>query len=190
MGHTIVRRDTLLWSGSLPEPKTNYFLNGDSKVEFNATIKLKLERLLLQQQINKTAYVEEVLLEARRKIKELEIKVNNTQGSATIEILKDIIKQTARNATLLLEREREIANATITQLLKENEDLKIRSKEVAVSIIAEVDKNATLILQEEMRIASENLEQLQNEYDELKTTCDQKDAEITKIESCCEKKIC
>lgn len=177
-------------SESLPEPKPGYFLNGDSKVEFNATIKLQLERRLLQQQIKKTELAENALFEARRKVKELEIEVNKTQGLATIEILKDIIRQTAINATLLLQKERAVANATITQLQKENEDLKIRSKEVAVSIVSELDKNATLVLQAEKKIASEKLELLQKQYDELKEKCDQKDAEITKIESCCEKRTC
>ena len=82
-----------------------------------------------------------------------------------IEILNNLINQTEHNATLLVEKEEEIASVIITKLQIENEELK-RNQTVKPESVE--DKNKILLLQTEKKIVEDKTKQLQMQMDELK----------------------
>lgn len=104
------------------------------------------------------------------KIEELKKQIAEKKRLATlardeIEILNNLINQTEHNATLLVEKEEEIASVIITKLQIENKELK---RNQTVKPESEEDKKKILLLQTERKIVEDKTKQLKMQMGELK----------------------
>ena len=92
----------------------DFFSDGCSKSEYEASIKIKLQNLLLENEKNKTEYIENQLSLRKSKLAK---KMNLTFPSyGELKKLKQIFAAKLNNFTYQLESQQKLANQTIDQL--------------------------------------------------------------------------
>lgn len=127
----------------------------------------------------KSKTIDKFLEDDNVKIAELKNQIEKKRLTlARIENLRIKVKQTEKKATFLAEMEENNANALITKLRQENDELK-KNKDV-VNTQSVKDQNKIVLLQTEKKIVEDKIKQLEIQKNELKIRSDQvsKDSEF------------
>lgn len=153
----------------------DFFSDGCSKSEYEASIKIKLQNLLLENEKNKTEYIENQLSLRKGKLAK---KMNLTfPFYGELKKLKQIFAAKLNNFTYQLESQQKLANQTIDQLNSDkSSQIKLNAlnveftslKEAIARIVVQIETNNVKIrsMDEEAKAAQNSGDTYQTQYNE------------------------
>ena len=123
----------------------DFFSDGCSKSEYEASIKIKLQNLLLENEKNKTEYIENQLSLRKGKLaKKMKL---TFPFYGELKKLKQIFAEKLNNFTYHLESQQKLANQTIDQLNSDKKSLQIKLNALNVEFTSLKETIARIVSQ-------------------------------------------